>query len=195
MFLWYPKLAAIYKRIDDTLEIPHAFRVSQQFNLPFAAHAFNLGPYVQCWFHRDSRNFILGICPVLVLGNFNHKTSGHFIMVEARTIIELRPGDIFLLMSSIITHGTAPLRPGEKRLSWTCWTAGGIFRWWAAKKKLVKELSAEEHVAYERAANQLFVECWEALLTLEQLEELFAERYAQVRAAREQARVEASQKK
>ncbi|KZV79080.1 hypothetical protein EXIGLDRAFT_596407, partial [Exidia glandulosa HHB12029] len=82
-----------------------------------------------CWFHRDSRNYILGICPVLVLGKFNHETSGQFIMVEPKLVLELRPGDVFLLMSSIITHGTAPLRAGETRRSWTCFTAGGIFRW------------------------------------------------------------------
>ena len=113
--MWCPKLALIYQRIDDSLHVPGAFRLSQRFNLPFAAHAFNLGPYMECWFHRDSRNFILGICPVLVMGQFDHKRSGHFIMVEPKLVLELRPGDVLLLMSSIITHGTAPLGEGERR--------------------------------------------------------------------------------
>lgn len=163
----------MYKRIEDSLDIPGAFRSSQRFNLPFAAHAFNLGPYVECWFHRDARNFILGVCPVLVMGNFDHRTSAQFIMVEARLILELRPGDLLLLMSSVITHGTAPLREGERRLSWTCWTAGGIFRWYAAGGRLVGDLLPEEFRAYEATSSALFDEAWKALYTLDNLKSRF----------------------
>ncbi|EJD37040.1 hypothetical protein AURDEDRAFT_25272, partial [Auricularia subglabra TFB-10046 SS5] len=114
-----------------------------------------LGPYVTCWFHRDARNFILGICPVLVLGDFNHRTSGHFIMVEPKIVMELRPGDLLLMMSAVLTHGNAPLRAGETRMSWTFFSAGGLFRWVAAKGKLVGELSEEEYEAYAAEASQM----------------------------------------
>ncbi|KZV89330.1 hypothetical protein EXIGLDRAFT_569218, partial [Exidia glandulosa HHB12029] len=129
VFTFYPSLAKIYKEMERSMNVPDAIRTSIQFNLPFAAHTLNLGPFVQCWFHRDSRNFILGICPVVVLGRFNPETSGHFIMVEPKIVMELRPGDVLLMMSALITHGTAPLLPGETRMSWTCYSAGGLFRY------------------------------------------------------------------
>ncbi|EJD46696.1 hypothetical protein AURDEDRAFT_43093, partial [Auricularia subglabra TFB-10046 SS5] len=129
VFTWLPDVAAIYKRLESRIEVPDALRTSCAFNLPFAAHTFNLGPFVRCWFHRDAWNFTLGWCPVLVLGLFDHRTSAQFIMVEPRIVMELRPGDLMLMMSSVITHGTAPLLKGETRMSWTCFTAGAIFRW------------------------------------------------------------------
>ncbi|EJD42019.1 hypothetical protein AURDEDRAFT_168810 [Auricularia subglabra TFB-10046 SS5] len=56
VFTWLPDVAAFYKKLEANIEIPEALRTSRCFNLPFAAHTFNLGPYVQCWFHRDARN-------------------------------------------------------------------------------------------------------------------------------------------
>lgn len=172
VFSLYPDLAAIYKRIEAGLNVPNALRMSTSFNLPFAAHTLNLGPYVRCWFHRDSRNFILGICPVVAFGDFNHETSGHFIMVEPRIVLEFRPGDVLLMMSAIITHGTAPLRRGETRMSWTCFTAGGLFRWHAAEGRLVSELTEQEHAGYLKRSEDLFAEAWHALHTLEELRDL-----------------------
>lgn len=112
LFTWYPSVAKAYREVDDSLAAPHPLRQALKaagVNLPFAAHAFNLGPFVECWWHRDARNYILGVCPVVMLGAFNHRTSGQLILVEPKVVIELRRGDLFFLMSSILTHGTAPL--------------------------------------------------------------------------------------
>ncbi|EJD34229.1 hypothetical protein AURDEDRAFT_76377, partial [Auricularia subglabra TFB-10046 SS5] len=173
LFTWLPDVAAIYKRLEASMEIPHALRTSRRFNLPFAAHTLNLGPYVRCWFHRDARNFTLGWCPVLVLGQFDYRTSAHFIMVEPQIVMELRPGDVLLMMSSVITHGTAALLEGETRMSWTCFTAGALFRWVAAGHKLVGDLSEDEHAAYLERSAQIFGEAWRANLTLDELEQRY----------------------
>ncbi|EJD36430.1 hypothetical protein AURDEDRAFT_31201, partial [Auricularia subglabra TFB-10046 SS5] len=92
----------------------------------------NLGPQVRCLLHRDSQNFKPGVCTLLTCGRFDHTRSGHFIMVEPKVILELKNGDVLLFLSSLITHGNAPLRAAERRMSWTCWTAGGLVRWAAA---------------------------------------------------------------
>lgn len=173
VFSLYLDLARIYKRIEATLNVPAALRTtSTTFNLPFAAHTLNLGPFVCCWFHRDSRNFILGICPVVALGEYDHRTSGHFIMVEPKIVFEFRPGDVLIMMSAIITHGTAPLRRDETRMSWTCFTAGGLFRWHAAGGRLVSKLMEDEYAEYLKRSEVLFAEAWDALHTIEELQEM-----------------------
>ncbi|EJD42020.1 hypothetical protein AURDEDRAFT_68058, partial [Auricularia subglabra TFB-10046 SS5] len=113
----------------------------------------------------------LGWCPVFVMGNFNHRTSGHFVMVEPHIVMELRPGDVILMMSSVITHGTAPFLRGETRMSWTCFTAGAFFRWEAAGHKLVGDLTAEEKERYEKKSVAMFAEAWRANLTLDELQQ------------------------
>ncbi|EJD38646.1 hypothetical protein AURDEDRAFT_45097, partial [Auricularia subglabra TFB-10046 SS5] len=101
-------------------------------NFYFAATTFNLGPQVATVFHRDAMNLQQGICAIMAFGEYNHETSGHFIMLEPNVVVEFRPGDILFVMSALITHGNAPLKAGERRMSWTFYTAGGLFRWRAA---------------------------------------------------------------
>ncbi|KZV83199.1 hypothetical protein EXIGLDRAFT_598006, partial [Exidia glandulosa HHB12029] len=104
---------------------------------------FNLGPYVRCWLHRDCLNFPPGVCPIFILGNFDHRISAQLIIVEPKVIIELMHGDLFIMLSSLLTHSNAPLQAGEERMSWTCWMAGGLVRWIAAGGKLVNELTTK----------------------------------------------------
>ncbi|KZV93175.1 hypothetical protein EXIGLDRAFT_586595, partial [Exidia glandulosa HHB12029] len=110
----------------------------------FAAHTFNLGPCVRCFLHRDCLNFPPGACPIFVLGKFDYTRSAQLIIVEPKVIVELMHGDLFIVLSSLLTHGNAPLLKGEERMSWTCWMAGGLVRWIAAGKRLVSELKTEK---------------------------------------------------
>ncbi|KZV85178.1 hypothetical protein EXIGLDRAFT_571457, partial [Exidia glandulosa HHB12029] len=138
----FPEVAALYELVSRDLKLQDVFGpAASKFNLPFAAHTFNLGPHVQCLLHRDSLNWPRGICPVIVFGNFDHTTSGQFIMVEPKVVLELQHGDVFIFLSSLLTHGNAPLREGEERMSWTCWMAGGLMRWIAAGHQLVNQLT------------------------------------------------------
>ncbi|EJD42796.1 hypothetical protein AURDEDRAFT_67131, partial [Auricularia subglabra TFB-10046 SS5] len=138
----------------------------------FAAHTLNLGPQVRCILHRDSQNWPEGPCPLLVIGEFDHEVSGHFVIEEAKVALELRSGDVIILLSSLLTHGNAPLRPGEVRLSWTCWMAGGLVRWLAAGCALVSSLRTRtEQAQYAERAKEFARRGWRSLMTLSQLRE------------------------
>ncbi len=95
---------------------------------PFCGTTFNLGPKTSTVIHRDSRNFIGGLCAIIVLGHFNHKTSGHIILHDIRTIIEVRAGDVVFIPSACIAHSNSSLKPHEDRCSIVQYTAGGLFR-------------------------------------------------------------------
>jgi len=78
-------------------------------------------------------------------------------MVEPHVILELQPGDVFILMSSMITHGNAPLLPGKTRMLWTSWTAGGIFRCMVAGSKKMPQKATtlqEEIQEYKQNVNK-----------------------------------------
>ncbi|KZV98946.1 hypothetical protein EXIGLDRAFT_763176 [Exidia glandulosa HHB12029] len=153
---WFPTTAAIYEKINAEVGLPRNFLDELGFNLPFAAHSFYLSPQVECLFHRDSRNYILGI-----------------FLVLPKLVLELRPGDVFLLMSSIITHGTAPLRAGETRRLWTCFMAGGIFQWYTADQKLVSNLTRQEEKEYHAKASKLFADAFAGFHTLPELQTMY----------------------
>ncbi|EJD32640.1 hypothetical protein AURDEDRAFT_77553, partial [Auricularia subglabra TFB-10046 SS5] len=136
----------------------------------FAAHTLNLGPYVRCLLHRDAQNWPKGVCPAMALGDFDHTKSGHFIMEEPKVVLELRSGDIILFLSSLITHGNAPLCPGDVRMSWTCWMAGGLVRWLAAGCALVSSLTTRaKQEKYAERSQEFARKGWESLLTLSEL--------------------------
>ncbi len=121
--------------------------------------------------HRDSRNLVGGLCMIGVFGNFNHETSGHFIMEEAKVIIELRAGDVVFMPSAAITHRNSQLRAGESRSSIVQYTSGSLFRWvWQGKKMLSK--SEMRMKANSRRAEGVgrWKELYELFPTLEELE-------------------------
>ena len=72
------------KRLDIGANVkiePNLFR-----NSLFCGTTFNLGPDGVTIRHRDTRNLVGGLCMIGVLGDFDHRTSGHFIKEEAKTI-------------------------------------------------------------------------------------------------------------
>ncbi|EJD40805.1 hypothetical protein AURDEDRAFT_69735, partial [Auricularia subglabra TFB-10046 SS5] len=173
---WLPEVARFYMDVqrdlkENGIDLQAVFGPgAATFNLPFAAHTLNLGPQVRCILHRDSHNWPEGPCPVIVTGKFDHTRSGHFVLVEPKVVLELRSGDIIILLSSLLTHGNAPLKKGEIRMSWTCWMAGGLVRWLAAGCRLVSSLNtrALQH-EYARRAKEYADRGWRSLLTLSDL--------------------------
>ncbi|KLO08461.1 hypothetical protein SCHPADRAFT_835305 [Schizopora paradoxa] len=140
-------------------------------NSLFCGTTFNLGPNGVTIRHRDSRNLVGGLCMIGVLGDFDHRTSGHFIMEEAKTIMELRSGDIVFMPSAGITHMNAGLRTGESRASIVQYTSGDLFRWiWQGMKMLPANES--ELKAHIRAAegSMRWREMYSFFPTLEELE-------------------------
>lgn len=96
---------------------------------PFCATTVNFGPKAATKIHRDSKNLIGGLCALVVLGSFNHRTSGHLLLHDLKTIIELRPGDVIFIPSAGIAHSNSPMKEEEDRSSIVQYTAGGLFRW------------------------------------------------------------------
>ena len=82
---------------------------------------------------------------IAVFGDFNCKTSGHFIMHEPKVIVEVAPGDIIFMPSSAITHCNSSLKPHEQRMLVVQYTSGFLFRaLWQDFKPLPKNETKEE---------------------------------------------------
>lgn len=97
-------------------------------NSPFCGTTFNLGPKASTIEHRDSKNLIGGVCAIIVLGWFNHETSGHLLFHELKTIMEAQSGDVIFMPSAGIAHSNSRIKEGEDRCSIVQYTAGGNFR-------------------------------------------------------------------
>ncbi|KLO14059.1 hypothetical protein SCHPADRAFT_827049, partial [Schizopora paradoxa] len=134
---WFPRHAFVYEEVMTQLELDKDLRRSIFPGSLFGGTTFNLGPNGITKRHRDSRNLVGGLCMIGALGHFNHETSGHFIMEEAKVIVELQHGDIVFMPSARITHRNSRLREGESRASIVQYTSGCLFRWiWQGKKML-----------------------------------------------------------
>ncbi|EJD33859.1 hypothetical protein AURDEDRAFT_76635, partial [Auricularia subglabra TFB-10046 SS5] len=180
---WFPEVAAFYESLAKELEADGVDLQSvfgpgaASFNLPFAAHTLNLGPAVCCLLHHDAQNWPQGICPAMAVGKFDHTRSGQFIMEEPKVVLELKSGDIILFLSSLITHGNAPLADGEVRMSWTCWMVGGLVRWLAAGCALLSSLTTRvKQERYAARSEEFAHKGWASLLTLSELKERLASR-------------------
>ena len=97
-------------------------------NSVFAAATFNFGPVVRTYRHKDFNNFSLGWCSITALGDYDPKTGGHVVFWEAKVLIEFPPGSTIFIPSALVSHSNTPISPGERRQSFTQYTAGGIFR-------------------------------------------------------------------
>ncbi|KAJ7885490.1 hypothetical protein B0H14DRAFT_2338710 [Mycena olivaceomarginata] len=98
-------------------------------NSIWSACTFNLGPQTCALGHRDYANLSFGLCAITALGNFDYTKGGHLILWDAKLILEFPPGTTILIPSAAIYHSNIPVAPGERRFSFTQYTAGGIFRW------------------------------------------------------------------
>ncbi len=55
-------------------------------------------------------------------------------------VIEFPPTCTSLIPSGVISHSNIAIRPGETRHSFTQYSAGGLFRWKAARYQTLKNL-------------------------------------------------------
>lgn len=95
----------------------------------FGAAAFNLGGNVWTFKHRDFLNWPFGWCAITALGQFNPKQSARLILWELKLVIDFPHASTVLIPSAVITHSNTPIAKGDKRMSFTQYTAGPIFRW------------------------------------------------------------------
>lgn len=75
------------------------------------------------------------------------------VLWEFKLIIQFPPGSTIHLPSAAVSHSNTPIRKGEKRASFTQYTAGGLFRWrdhgFQSNDNFYKSLSEDELKAVE----------------------------------------------
>lgn len=126
---WAPKL---YEYYSQTLELlvgsdPNLKRPFQRS--VFSAVTYNLGPRIVCYPHNDISNLPFGWCALTALGNFDHIKGGHLVLWDCGMVIQFPSGSTILFPSALISHSNTEIAMGEKRYSFTSYTAGGLFRW------------------------------------------------------------------
>ncbi|TFK60088.1 hypothetical protein BDN72DRAFT_779851, partial [Pluteus cervinus] len=85
----------------------------------YTSAAFNFGPQVCIFKHRDYFNRPSGLCAVQALGDFDHTKGGHIILWEAEIFVEFPANSVIPIPSTTITHSNLPCQPGETRISFT----------------------------------------------------------------------------
>ncbi|KAF7373333.1 hypothetical protein MSAN_00542900 [Mycena sanguinolenta] len=163
--LWAPRLYALYVDNNKRLHThsPHLRRPFPQS--VFACAAFNFGPRVCTFKHRDVCNLPFGWCAIQSLGNFDAQKGGHLILWDVKLVIEFPAGGLILLPSATIAHSNIPVQDGEERISFTQFTAGGLFRYVDNGFRTQEQLAAEDPEEYERM-KQLKGSRWETGLRL-----------------------------
>ena len=150
--LWAPNLYAYYQRYMQVLEA----QISTKRNFAssvFASACMNFGPRVHCFQHRDSRNLPFGWCAIQALGMFDPKKGGHFVLWDAGLVIEFPAASTILIPSATLTHSNVAVQAHETRISFTQFTAGGIFRWidnGYQTEKALKMLDSDRYVEMQR---------------------------------------------
>lgn len=110
----------------------------------FPTAAFNLGPNIWTFKHRDTLNLAYGWCAIHALGNFDPKKGGHLVLWELQLVIEFPPGALVLIPSAVVTHSNTPVAEGDARSSFTQYMPGGLFQWGRLRLLLGRGLQTQE---------------------------------------------------
>lgn len=170
---WAPRLHSHYKTYMDAV-LQHDPLLEPNFrNSVFSCMAYNFGPVVCTYPHRDCMNCPYGLCAVTSLGRFDHELGGHLIVEELGLVIEFPSGCTILLPSAVLTHFNTPVRAHERRISITQYTPGEILRYvdngFQTQGELKKAASEEEFelmMAKKATRWQHGVEMWSTLASL-----------------------------
>ena len=128
--LWHPKAYQYYKTNLDKLREVHpelSYPLFPKSIMPTVA--FNLGERVATKIHVDAMNCPFGWCIVTALGDFNSNQGGHLILWELGLVLEFPAGASICLPSAIITHSNIPTHESDRRMSFTQYCPGEIFRY------------------------------------------------------------------
>jgi hypothetical protein len=98
-------------------------------NSIFPAATINFGPQTVCYDHLDPGNKAAGWCDITGMGPYDYKRGGHLILFDIDKIIEFPPGSHILIPSAVMRHANTPIQPHERRVGFTQYAAGGLFRW------------------------------------------------------------------
>ncbi|KAJ7083030.1 hypothetical protein C8R44DRAFT_836523 [Mycena epipterygia] len=173
--LWAPRLYKYYRRYDHDLRRHHPDLRRPFARSVFFCAAFNFGPNVWTFKHRDVLNLAFGWCAVQALGRFDHTKGGHLVLWDLRLVVEFPAGALILLPSATIAHSNVPVQHGEERASFTQFSAGGIFRYLDNGAQTVEELAATDPEGYERLMALKAARWQEGLDLLSTVDELLEE--------------------
>lgn len=163
--MWAPRLHQHYRDCDEKLRDRHPeLRRPFAYSVFFCA-AFNFGRNVWTYKHRDILNLAFGWCAVQALGRFDSRKGGHLVLWDLKLVIEFPAGALILLPSATIAHSNVPVQDDEERVSFTQFSAGGIFRYVDNGCQTVAELAESDPEEYERLM-ALKAERWEKGLNL-----------------------------
>ncbi|KAJ6547649.1 hypothetical protein B0H19DRAFT_954998, partial [Mycena capillaripes] len=165
--LWAPRLYDYYREHDNALREHHPHLRRPFARSVFFAAAFNFGPRVWTFRHRDVLNLAFGWCVVQALGKFNPKKGGHLVLWDLKLVIEFPAGALILLPSATIAHSNVPVQEGEERVSFTQFSAGGIFRYFQTVEEL--QADAEEYARVMAAKASRWEDGLSLLSTLDEL--------------------------
>ncbi|KAI0665779.1 hypothetical protein C8Q78DRAFT_1072795 [Trametes maxima] len=117
-------------------------------NSTYPAASFNFGPSAVCFIHTDAANDPCNMCHIVALGEYNPDTSGHIVFPDLMLVVRFPPGASILIPSAILRHGNTPIQPGEERMSFTQYCAGGLMRWVECGFRTVAAFRTEDPDAY-----------------------------------------------
>ncbi|KAJ7202707.1 hypothetical protein B0H12DRAFT_1206336 [Mycena haematopus] len=148
--MWAPRLYEHYVQTNARLgaHLPHLKRPFPQS--VFACAAFNFGPRVCTFKHRDVCNLPFGWCAVQSLGHFDATQGGHLILWDLKLVVEFPAGALILLPSATVAHSNIPVANDEERISFTQFTAGGLFRFVDNGFRTQEQLAAQDPEEYTR---------------------------------------------
>ncbi|KAJ7233283.1 hypothetical protein B0H12DRAFT_1028599 [Mycena haematopus] len=170
--LWAPRLHAYYVDYNKRLcaQLPHLRRPFP--NSVFSSVAFNFGPRVRTFKHRDVCNLPFGWCAVQALGNFDATKGGHLVLWDLDLVVEFPSGALILLPSATVAHSNTAVQATEERISFTQFTAGGLFRYVDNGFRTQDQLAAEDPAEYERMMAKKEVRWEEGLALFSKVDEL-----------------------
>ncbi|KAJ7737112.1 hypothetical protein B0H16DRAFT_1326103, partial [Mycena metata] len=170
--LWAPRLYQYCADHDNVLRIRHPELRRPFVGSIFFCAAFNFGPNVWTFRHRDVLNLAFGWCSVQALGDFDPTKGGHLVLWDLKLVIEFPPGALILLPSATVAHSNVPVADGEERVSFTQFSAGGIFRYIDNGCRTVEELAEADPEEYEHLTAQMAGRWKEGLALLSTIDEL-----------------------
>ncbi|KAF8194495.1 hypothetical protein K438DRAFT_1588236 [Mycena galopus ATCC 62051] len=151
--LWAPKVYNYYEAHDEALRWRHP-ELERNFDFSvFSCAAFNFGPDVWTFRHRDVLNVPFGMCAVQALGDFDSTKGGHLILWDLKLVIEFPSGATILLPSATIEHSNIPVQKGDTRASFTQYTGGGLLRYVDNGFRTESQLAEEDPQEYARLAS------------------------------------------
>jgi hypothetical protein len=130
-------------------------------NSIFPTATINFGPQTVCYDHLDVANKAAGWCDITAMGPYDYKKGGHLILFDIDKIIEFPPGSHILIPSAVMRHANTPIQPHERRMGFTQYASGALFRWVdngfcksaEVKPELRAKLDAEAPMRFESLLN------------------------------------------